>query len=378
MLSCFVAFFFLKDRSTPQVLRAIHCFRELRLNYSRIKVLAGVVISGVIAFAFGQDKISQYIPSIAGADSTCLSQFYRDQPPFLNKESLNQHSYPLCFNGFNVMYSGASKTPLWSAEHLSPIRLSQKIKREDSFHEELRVKLEHRALLSDYRGSGYDRGHMAPNGDMPSKQSQADSFSLANMVPQAPKNNQQIWRELEEATRAMVTKQKHDVYVITGPVFSGKRLKTIGKGVIVPTAVYKAIYIPKTGAIGAYYAPNNNSLQVKVISVCELEDQLGINLFPQLTAEQKRNIYKLPLRGSQVKPNQPLAYSHWDGASQCAQDVSSEQLKALQKKFQPAQAMLAGGTTKSTQAQGSGTAGESDLLKQVAENALHYLLQILK
>lgn len=154
------------------------------MNYSRIKVLAGVVISGAIAFAFGQDKISQYIPSIAGANSTCLSQFYREQPPFLNKDSLNKNSYALCFNGFNVMYSGTSKTPLWSAEHLSPMRLSQKIKREDSFHEELRVNPEHRALLSDYRGSGYDRGHMAPNGDMLSKQSQADSFSLANMVPQ--------------------------------------------------------------------------------------------------------------------------------------------------------------------------------------------------
>jgi endonuclease G len=149
--------------------------------------------------------------------------------------------------------------------------------------------------LSDYRGSGYDRGHMSPNADMSTKASQFDSFSLANMVPQAPKNNQQVWRELEEATRAIVTKQKKDVYVVTGPLFSGKKLKTIGRGVIVPTAVFKAIYLPKHGIIGAYYAPNNNSLQVKVVSVCYLEEQLGMNLFPQLTEEQKRNTYKLPM-----------------------------------------------------------------------------------
>ncbi|ANF80818.1 hypothetical protein A3K93_00515 [Acinetobacter sp. NCu2D-2] len=60
---------------------------------------------------------------------------------------------------------------------------------------------------------------------------------------QAPKNNQQVWRELEEATRAIVTKQKLDVYVVTGPIFAAKKLKTIGKGVIVPTATYKAIYL---------------------------------------------------------------------------------------------------------------------------------------
>lgn len=68
--------------------------------------------------------------------------------------------------------------------------------------------------------------------------------------------------------------------------FEGKRLKTIGQGVIVPTAVYKAVYMPKTGAIGAYYAPNNNLQQVKVVSVCYIEEKLGINLFPQLTEQQ--------------------------------------------------------------------------------------------
>ncbi len=100
-----------------------------------------------------------------------------------------------------------------------------------------------------------------------------------------------------------------------------------------PTAVYKAVYMPKTGAIGAYYAPNNDSLQVQVVSVCYLEEQLGINLFPQLSEEQKRNTYKLPLTANAVKANTPIAYSHWDAESQCAEDVSAEQLQALQTEF---------------------------------------------
>lgn len=120
---------------------------------------------------------------------------------------------------------------------------------------------------------------------------------------------------------------------MTGPVFEGKRLKTIGQGVIVPTAVYKAVYMPKTGAIGAYYAPNNNLQQVKVVSVCYIEEKLGINLFPQLTEQQKRNVYRLPLTASQVKPNQKLDYLHWDGESQCEQDLSAEQIQALQDQF---------------------------------------------
>jgi len=90
-------------------------------------VLAGVA-AGSFAFAFGGEKISQWFSPLS-TNSTCLNQFYREIPPALNKDSLKKDSYPLCFNGFNVLYSGMSKTPLWSAEYLSPERLSTKIKR---------------------------------------------------------------------------------------------------------------------------------------------------------------------------------------------------------------------------------------------------------
>ena len=154
------------------------------LNNSLVKIILAVVATGSFAIAFGQEKIAQLIPFTQSTQSTCLKQFYRSEPPYLSKASLQKNTTALCFNGFNVMYSGVSKTPLWSAEYLSPARLSQKIKREDSFHEETRLPASDRAVLSDYKGSGYDRGHMSPNADMPDKQSQADSFSLANMVPQ--------------------------------------------------------------------------------------------------------------------------------------------------------------------------------------------------
>lgn len=271
--------------------------------------------------------------------SACLDQFYRSTPPVVQKESLEKNSYALCFNGFNALYSGVSKTSLWVAEALTPERLSQKIQREDSFHEETRVDRQHRALLSDYRGSGYDRGHLAPNADMPNKAAQYDSFSLANMVPQTPQNNQQVWRELEEATRALVTKQKQDVYVVTGPEYSGKNIKAIGKNkVLVPTATYKAIYAPKSGVIGAYYVSNDMKVakpKVEIMSICALEDKLGINLFPQLSSEQKRDTYQLPLTAGTVKANQKIAYAHWDEKSKCGADTTKTQIKALQQQFKP-------------------------------------------
>ena len=345
-------------------------------NQNGLKVILGIVASGSFAIAFGQEKISQWIALSPSTNSVCMEQFYRETPPFLAKDSLQKNSYPLCFNGFNLMYSGVSKTPLWVAESLTPSRLSQKIPREDNFHEELKVPEEYRAKLADYKSSGYDRGHMAPNADMPNKAAQSDSFSLANMVPQAPKNNQQVWRELEEATRAVVTKHKQDIYVVTGPLFTGKKLKTIGAGkVIVPTAVYKAVYMPKTGVIGAYYAPNDNSLSVKVVSVCYLEEQLGINLFPQLTEEQKRNTYKLPLTANSVKANKEIEYSHWDAESQCAEDVSNDKLKALQKQFKSDSSTA---TSEDSSGQVIDANTQNAIVNQLVEALLDYILQRVK
>ncbi|WP_350556423.1 DNA/RNA non-specific endonuclease, partial [Pseudoalteromonas sp. CAL107-MNA-CIBAN-0098] len=80
----------------------------------------------------------------------------------------------LCMDGFATMYSGVSRTPLWSAEHLTRKRLNQakEIDREDSFHEESRLPKSARASLSDYSGSGYDRGHIAPNANMATRSQQ--------------------------------------------------------------------------------------------------------------------------------------------------------------------------------------------------------------
>lgn len=265
--------------------------------------------------------------------TSCASQFYNHAPPYLLKESLNKNTSPICFYGFNVMYSGVSKTPFWSAEYLTPERLSQKIKRQDNFHEEDRINPAQRATLKDYKASGYDRGHMSPNGDMPDELSQYDSFSLTNMVPQAPKNNQETWRMLEEATRGMVTKQKQGVYVVTGPVFIGQKIQTIGNGVFVPSAIFKAVYYPKTGVIGAYYAPNNNSLQLSVVSVCQIEALTGINLFPALSHDTKRKIYDLPESTADVKANRSPTYLSTDTKSNCAAEVNAEDLTALKKQF---------------------------------------------
>nr|WP_278044940.1 DNA/RNA non-specific endonuclease [Moraxella caviae] len=86
-------------------------------------------------------------------------------------------------------YSGVSRTPLWAAEHLTRERvtLAASLVREDSFRVESRLPHADRAELRDYSRSGYDRGHLAPNGDMASTSQQYDSFSLATSPHKTPR-----------------------------------------------------------------------------------------------------------------------------------------------------------------------------------------------
>lgn len=304
------------------------------LSGNFIKVVLAIIAISSFGLAFYYDQVSTTLVKLYSiSDKKCLEQFYNNVPPYLNKESLQRHTFPLCFNSFNVMYSGVSKTPLWVAERLTVQRLSQNVPREVNFHEEERIPLDYRSKLSDYRGSGYIRWRLAPNADMPNKTAQFDSFSLANIAPVA---NLEVLTKIEYLIRGIAIKKNQDVYVVTGPVFATKKLKMIGRGVIVPTATYKAIYMPKTGVAGVYYAENtlkNTVPKVQVISVCALEDLTGINIFPQLEEDQKRNTYSLPLSPNDLASDKEIEYSYWDAESQCATDISEKDISMLQKKF---------------------------------------------
>ena len=268
-----------------------------------------MVESGMISFfkdkAWVKNNIVLTVCSVligissAQADdlSKCSQSFYGGVYPEFTNPKLSNNTQALCMDGFAVMYSGVSRTPLWSAEYLDRKRLQQakEIDREDSFHEESRLPKSMRAKLSDYSGSGYDRGHLAPNGNMANRSQQYDSFSLANIAPQSPRNNRYIWRNIESATRYL-TQQYGEVYTITGVAFTSKKTKQLADRVLVPSHFFKAVYIPASNQAGVYYAPNDESERIEVISVDELTAKIGIDVLPVLDAQTKAQAFDLPLK----------------------------------------------------------------------------------
>ncbi len=151
---------------------------------------------------------------------------------------------------------------------------------------------EERAELTDYARSGYDRGHMAPNADMPTPSAQAQSFSLANMVPQLHANNAGIWSGMEQAARRLATGDG-EVYVVSGPAFLGSDIKQIGR-VLVPTYLWKVIYRPAVQQAGAYVIRNDDSAAYQVVSIAVLAKTIGVDVLPSPPAAVRETALELP------------------------------------------------------------------------------------
>ncbi|KQQ97386.1 DNA/RNA non-specific endonuclease [Massilia sp. Leaf139] len=233
------------------------------------------------------------VPSLALA-SNCPSHYLDARAPEIKNPKLATATRELCYGVFGVVHSGVTRTPLWSAENLRADNLeaAEGLKRDNAFHAESRLPRGERAELADYARSGLDRGHMAPNGNMPDPRSQRDSFTLANMVPQDHEHNRAIWARIEEAVRKMA-KKEGQLYVITGPAFLGANLRKVGN-VLVPTHLYKVVYSPRQKLAAAWFTENRAQAEIQVIPVAELERIVGIELLPSLSRQQKERMLNLP------------------------------------------------------------------------------------
>jgi len=82
------------------------------------------------------------------------------------------------------------------------------------------LPVQYRSLNSDYRGSGFDRGHLAAAGNHRLCQKHVDqTFFLSNIAPQVGVGfNRNSWNRLEKYVRKL-TKTYKNVYVCTGPMY---------------------------------------------------------------------------------------------------------------------------------------------------------------
>ena len=199
----------------------------------------------------------------------------------------------LCREGYAVGYDYDRKVPIWVAYHLTREGVEKKYKRSNRFKVDKEIPEAYRSTLSDYKGSGYDRGHMAPAATVDfSETSMQESFLLTNMTPQLPGFNRQGWRYLEAYIRDWAV-GRGNLYVVTGSLFDGE-IETIGDHVSIPTGFFKVVYDPAAEDGIAFIVPHRNISKAEVpsfiVSIDEVEARTGFDFISLLPDDLEDDI----------------------------------------------------------------------------------------
>lgn len=189
------------------------------------------------------------------------------------------------YEGFTVSFNPTMHLPNWVAWTITREEMENStLPRNDNFRPDNNVP--GCATLADYYRSGYDRGHMAPSGDMKwSAQAMDNACYLTNICPQLHALNNGAWKNLEEKCRKNATRDSL-VVIICGPILTQGFQNHIGDTPVpVPPAFFKVVFTPaaSTGpsAIG-FIMPNayvEGGMQAAAVSVDEVERLTGHDFF---------------------------------------------------------------------------------------------------
>ena len=192
------------------------------------------------------------------------------------------------YTGHSLYYNEDMRTPVWVAWEITREEASQKkVDREVEFTPDPMIDGV-KAYYYDYNSSGYDRGHMAPAGDMKwDSKAMEEVFYMSNICPQNHDFNAGAWLTTENMARR-IARQYGSVYVVCGPIVTDNKYGTIGEHkVTVPDAFFKAFLIKDGGeysAIGIvmYNTSERQLLKASAMTVDELEEKCGLDLFTSL------------------------------------------------------------------------------------------------
>jgi endonuclease G len=204
---------------------------------------------------------------------------------------------PICREAYLVAYDAPVKIPVYVAYTLLPQNALGCFPRTNAFVADQSLGGTG-ARPDDYAGTGYDKGHAAPDGDLSwSQQVEYESFLMTNMYPQHGSLNRGIWKLLETSVRgwAVQTNQPFTIYV--GALYGAGDL-TIGNGVIVPHGYYKIVINNQTKQIAGWVFPHTkpyvnlgNDLTVFRKPIAEIEKIAGVD-------------YKFPVGAIELQPGQ--------------------------------------------------------------------------
>jgi len=198
---------------------------------------------------------------------------------------------PICREAYFVAYDAPVKIPVYVAYTLTPPNALGCWPRTNAFVADRSVA--NGAKPDDYAGTGYDKGHAAPDGDLSwSEQVEYESFLMTNMYPQHGSLNRGIWKLLETSVRGWVV-QHNQAYTIYVGALYGKGDESIGDGVIVPHGYYKIVINNATHEVAGWSFPHTkpyvnlgNDLTKFRTMISTIQSQSGVQFKFPATAKE--------------------------------------------------------------------------------------------
>ena len=188
---------------------------------------------------------------------------------------------PVCREAYLAAYDAQVKEPRFVMWTLTPGHALGCVARSNAFAAD--QSIQGGPTPQDYAASGYDKGHMAPDGDQSwDQQVEFESFLMTNMTPQAPSLNRGIWKLLETSVRGWAAQSGQTFNIISGAVYDAND-KKIGTGVVVPHALYKIVVDQNTKQVAGWWFPHvapypnlGNDLTKFRLPIAQIEQQAGV------------------------------------------------------------------------------------------------------
>lgn len=169
-------------------------------------------------------------------------------PSKAKPDTTESDNYLIVKSQYTLSYNNLNHIPNWVSWHVDSTNLGT-VDRKNDFRSDTTLPASwYQVTPADYKNTGFDKGHQCPSGDRTSSiTDNSATFLMTNMIPQAPKNNEVTWKNLEEYSRGLVV-QGNELYIICGVyghVGTGKKgaASSIGHGVEVPEKTWKIIVV---------------------------------------------------------------------------------------------------------------------------------------
>jgi endonuclease G len=188
---------------------------------------------------------------------------------------------PICREAYLVAYDAPVKIPVYVAYTLLPQNALGCWPRTNAFVADQSIK--GGARPDDYAGTGYDKGHAAPDGDLSwSQQVEYESFLMTNMYPQHGSLNRGIWKLLETSVRGWAVQLGQPFTIYVGALY-GAGDEYIANSIIVPHGYYKIVINNATGQVAGWVFPHTkpyqnlgNDLTKFRVSIAQIQQQAGV------------------------------------------------------------------------------------------------------